>query len=1820
MSSSSSSTPGWYFGWRPVCDCCCDCYETASGDRAEVAQGTVNAMNGTVNQSAGGLHGGAFNIPFGTESSYSNNGSTGGGTFGESWISHDLAGLDLSDPAEISYTEGALQTEVFVPDGSGTAWNPTYFNLSRLTLDATAGLYTMTLKDGSRRTFDSTSGRLTSLISPAGAVLDLTYATGSGDLATVSGTHDGHTVIYSYVWDGPRVSSVTQTIDAENVHRTEYSYYTGGNLRQITTSEWRSGAWVVAERKYFTYYPDEASSDNSGLLCHVLGDLDIRRMESAGLNPDTASRSQFDAFAGAKYYYDSLSRVQKVQLNGNAYEWSFEYTPSTYNGDTPNDWTSKTIVTCRGSENVETIYFNRAGSVLLRAIDEFKNATFVRTWYPVCQQFDETLRVVRLIAADAISSVNEATAELVSLHANEGLIRHRSYHAASGRLHEEWVTKGTAGTGADSALLRTTTWIESSSGSGVWVPETVTEYRDGVTPSGLIVTSFAYTWSGFRMTSRTTSVPVVSTDENGTDLTYTIAELFDSSGWLSQRTDESGVVTTFEHDYVTGSLKKKTIAPSSLNLITDYALDDEGRVILEKGPVHSIDLNGAFTPIRRCVWTYYRDPEKQRISFPGYIVLSSAGAELTSHCVGPVTIERGFVASGSSTGDGYADTLTAVWEYASLPLPDTVYPQADWRQWQRRHFTAGGVMDAELLYHLITDSGSGTVDTHFALTAYAHDAEARVYQVTTPGGTIQKTVFNALGLAVELYTGTTTGNLFLTTLNTYGHPAALLTGRTVFVDGNTDNDRVWGANYDWRHRTFTSGVYVKLGDATTLTHLITEHYYDNRDLPIETREYDGTAATQIAQNITRFDARGRTYRTETFRVVPGESSAPTDFLYDDTWYDPAGRVLASRPAGSETFQMMGYDDAGRATHSYTGYSTLGLPSSGAPHPAPVLSTSVIMEQTDLGLDAAGNVILTTQRQRYDDATGNNVLQNSTTQPKARVSYIAAYPDALGRTQATVNAGTNANAAWTRPFTIPAGTDILLVNTTAYNPAGEPFLTTDPMGAQVSRTWDAAGRLTREIHIRVPGQTVPAIDRQTDYVYNSDGNLTKLIARNNTASGLVDQITEWVYGVTTAGGSILNSNLLVAKKIYPDSTGGSDVVTYTYNGASQVLTMKDQAGLVHTYSYDQLGRQTQDAVTAWGSSAADRSIEKLKTAYNSRGLVVTAGSYGTATAAVNEVTFGYNGWRQVTSETQAAGGVSKAVGYGYAPGTAGTNTIRRTSMTYPSGQVMNYQYAGTHGGQLSRVSKLQDGSTDMVGYTWLGLGTPVDVNYPVPACHYTFGTSASHYDGLDRFGRPVVCKWLKGSDALVEAKYGYDRSSNRQWRFDAAAHAASVTTEDQWYNYDGLYEIRSFQRGALTGTYPNFSGINPVSENQNWNYDAMRNWRGFTSGALSQTREFNKVNEITSITGPAGVVTPQYDPTGNMTTMPAVENWTTAQTLTWDAWNRLVKVSTGSTTIAEYTYDALFRRISKKAVWNGSTPLRRFYYTDQWQIAEEYLDADTSLKTRYWYGIRDLNDIARGQFYDGSTLLHDYYALRETMNVVALMESADQSIAARFRYDAFGNSVEMGASWNLPTNPVFWPLLFHAHYRDYETRLYEMRFRYYHPGLGVWLSRDPVYQNGEILNFTKNNPVNAIDILGLVERTVSAGGTWFKITSRVEIKCDGTVTLITAYPAGAVDNISLILGGWELSIETPRVADAKILEKGDCVPAWPPPCSYPVKVQFKIRYTAVVKATLGFKVGPLEGGYVKTDRIPNMEDTYTETVYCRCCCVTFNPYPDVEPLK
>ena len=121
-----------------------------------------------------------------------------------------------------------------------------------------------------------------------------------------------------------------------------------------------------------------------------------------------------------------------------------------------------------------------------------------------------------------------------------------------------------------------------------------------------------------------------------------------------------------------------------------------------------------------------------------------------------------------------------------------------------------------------------------------------------------------------------------------------------------------------------------------------------------------------------------------------------------------------------------------------------------------------MEQAETTYDAGSHVIQVTSRQRYHNAAAAQLgpLQNPSATPNARVTYVAQYPDPIGRLSVTASYGTNGGTGLTRPATAPARSDSILVSSVVYDSAGNTLQTTDPAGMAIRFEYDAAGRKTK----------------------------------------------------------------------------------------------------------------------------------------------------------------------------------------------------------------------------------------------------------------------------------------------------------------------------------------------------------------------------------------------------------------------------------------------------------------------------------------------------------------------------------------------------------------------------------------------------------------------------------------------------------------------------------------------------------------------------------------------------------------------------------------
>jgi RHS repeat-associated protein len=355
-----------------------------------------------------------------------------------------------------------------------------------------------------------------------------------------------------------------------------------------------------------------------------------------------------------------------------------------------------------------------------------------------------------------------------------------------------------------------------------------------------------------------------------------------------------------------------------------------------------------------------------------------------------------------------------------------------------------------------------------------------------------------------------------------------------------------------------------------------------------------------------------------------------------------------------------------------------------------------------------------------------------------------------------------------------------------------------------------------------------------------------------------------------------------------------------------------------------------------------------------------------------------------------------------------------------------------------------------------------------------GDGGDQYTGLDRFGRVIDQRWIKDSsgDDLERVEYGFDRASNRVWRDNTVADALTAK-QDEFYTYDGLNQLLTLQRGTLNAGKTGISGT-PAWE-EDFTIDPTGNWDNYVNQVngtttLNQPRTHNAVNEVETISGSSSLMT--QNAAGNMSKAPKPTDWSSAYAMTYDAWQRLVKVKSGSTTVAIYVYDGQNRRTTKTI----GTTTRHYYYSSAWQILEERLNTTTTADRQFVWGLMALDNL----------ILRDrgserFYSLQDVFSCIAIVDTSG-TVQERYGYNAFGLSRVMDASFNVITASIYdWETRYDNYRFDSESNYYQVRNRYLHPTLGRWLTRDPIgYQAGiSLYAYVLNNSLNKVDVKGLI---------------------------------------------------------------------------------------------------------------------------------------------
>lgn len=1619
---------------------------------------------------------------------------------------------------------------------------------------------------------EALKGRLMKVIEKDGLEWNFSYDE-SQRLAAATISDQGVAATFGYTWTTSgvqRIETLTFSLGGAMLSRALYSYYTGetaqgssGDLQRVRRQRYSAatGGMVNVGDSYYTYYKSGEDHGSRGLVKYVLEAEAMRRVDEALLDPATASDVQLSTFADYYFEYDQSRRVTRESLRGGAYTHTFEYlgrgaggssssgsyssrflgsvsSSSSSSGEIPQPpfprefdvWATKTIETLPDG-NKKIAYCNGAGQVMLMV---FRDTTTQEDW---CQAYGFAGSGYTAFVADpsAVAGYDESLDELFTLRTDVGLIRHFEAGVPPtgiASVRTQLVSQGSAGV---KIKIRERQYKDQAVG-GVFVralvKDTIFQSTDGdLSPA---TTEYVLTWhaSTFQIAQRETRWPLVPSTQNGSGEIEKRFEVFDLKGRLTWIKDERGFITQNVYTVDTGALSRTiedvlidpnnppetlpagwtTPAGGGMNLGTDYESDAFGRITQALGPSHIIDLNGIATTVRRAKWTVYRDDLTERWEGRGYATGQNQAYQYS--LINPAQITKldramRIVATVNAIRNTIAGRLS----------PTDSFPQTTWVRWEDVHYDNAGRLNWRRLYVVVPSSGFGSNGTNYHQSSFDYDAMGRRIKIKSPTGTITQMVLDSRGLMRELRMGTDDGPI-----------GNMVKVADCFYEGASGKDgaltklRAYPSATSYRETAFTYDFRSRRIGLTGEESLCEARVYDNADRIVQIDRRLGNASGRLlARRTSHYDNRGQIYQ-DSFVAVDPVTGDIGNAISQLVWYDPNKRVLQLRAGTGQTLSKTIYDSLGRPSTQYVACTNNPLSYA----QANTVDGDIVLRQVDFVYDGASNVIFERVRERNDDATGQGSLLgptggNNNNVRAARVSYTVYYPDAIGRVLTKAEFGTNGGVEPSRPAVAPASSDTCLVTKISYNEHGEAFAITDPKGTVTRKEFDAAGQIIKIIDNYVSGVTTNEANRTTEFIFNGDRNLKELIYRNAVTG---DQHTKWQYGTTLADSGIATF-ALVRKKIYADTLGSGDEISFRYNRLGERDGMADQNGTVHAYGYDGLGRLIYDQTPVLGPGV-DSAVRQMTLRYNVQGYIAAVMQSASNTwpypTLSDEVTFTYNGFGQLVTEQQShdgpvVNGMTPQVTYTYANGSE--NMIRRTSMIYPNTRVVNLYYgiSGSIDWLTDRVQQIVDGGISLVHYSRRGINSTVRVQYLQPNVELTYlrqtgepvGDGGDRYSGLDRFNRITDIRWLVSdmTTAVERYQYGFDRASNRTWR--RHVNAPNTTNSnggwDEAYTYDGLYQLTDLGRGDLNSNQTGIAAIPKWQEE--FSYDPTGNWSLYQtavngSQTLNQARTHNKANEVIALNG--STLTVAYDPVGNMTQIPKMTDWNSGQSLNWDAWNRLVRISDSTGELARYRYDGTARRITKLAAGE----LRHYYYSDKWQVLEERIGDQTEAEQQFLWGQRYIDDLVLRERFgpmppppsssssssfsssdtssssesssssSGVPWPERLYVLHDQWHSVAIVR-ADGTLVERYAYTGFGQSIILAPDYSSRSTSAFdWEIRFGAYHFDHESGLYQVRYRYLHPNLGRWVSRDPIslVDGGSWLTYVSNAPANFADPKGL----------------------------------------------------------------------------------------------------------------------------------------------
>jgi YD repeat-containing protein len=1566
---------------------------------------------------------------------------------------------------------------VYDKDYTGVFWGRYANKNSKIVVTGTSPNRTLSLFDTGGKTYtflETQSFKCTKVQGLGGAEVTITY--NSGDITVLqkpSATSGSEVRKFVYT-----LSAGATRLDKIDVYeknganwdlyvKVDFTYFedvtgavegTTGDLIGVKLERLLSPASTWLERRWRMCYWTGTfnSSTNPGYpyqVRSVVGPQEVRDFEVAnpGVDIYTKTTSQLASYVDFTAEYEADKRVDKLDLKAGCgcggseglytFDWAvYAGTPSDLNS-----WAHQVLVTYPSANGGKLIVdYNKYHQVLNRVFQEVASDSSSRRWIRTYRH-DTTGRLTDSYSVKASTLYTDLT-HTVTTSLTAGMRRIFAY-ASNDSLST--VKLRDPANGNENYQLKTVFTLFVSGDRRRYVLDSTTVYPSETTAdTGGKQTSFSYTYhssDNIAPKLRTTTLPVVSSGENGSGTAVVLKDYFELDGLHTWSKDGDGYVhySGYDSNRRTLTLRVRDLNTSSppsgvpsppdtvfntssgLNLTEAWEYDSQRRPTKHEGPAFNAwdGTSIASTKTTQRWWyTKLSGGESVVVQYPhldsayfhaalSITVANHEGQSLTSALGELSAAYRDTTLSDDF--DPTQSTLAAAFHGTIVRRQDRVY--------------TGDKLTQEQVW---SDADNGSADKF--TTTHTYNSLGQREKTTSPAGTITKSGFDVLGRRKWTKLGTVDGgagdDMTLTDEVFYddeedssSNVGEGLVTRTKRYPNQGSQVRETSASYDYRGRRILT---VEPGTVKfTWT-------YDNLNRPLVSERFDNTfplAPELVSKSESIYDSLGRIYESREYEVPLGTNKYSNTL----TWRNARGLVVKIQ-SGGKRLQKIEYDGAGRTVNLTV---SLDTDETAYGDSDDLVGDTVVNEQRVV-LDPTGAVELVRHYERKPNVSGEGPLTLTT----ARAQYTASWYDKLHRQTVAVSYGANGGTDMTsRPTGSPPSSSdsSKLVTKSTYTPKSELETTTDPMGIVTRTEYFDFGEVSKLIeNYHNPAGSDPDDDRTTEYTFDSAGRHWKTTAK---ASGS-DQVTENIWGVVkNTDNSTVSSNDLLYKEKQPDTT---EVDVVAYNALGEMIWKKDSHGTEHVYEYDERGRLLHDRATVLGTGI-DGEIRRISWTYDKLDRKLKVTSYDNATVGSgtvkNEVQFEYGPYSTVTKVYEEWGGAvntstSKKVQQAWSFPTSGATGVRRTSTTYPDGLVVDDVYNSGTDATISDVLNRRSGADNQGSelyreQSFLGISRLLRRSFAGTAAVWTMDFGGA----LDTHNRPADLYTQDASQVMLNRyQYGYNLNSQITSRLDLVGNVSGSYEFNEDFQYDELGRLLKHRRGKDLDT-----GTPVIRVHECWTLDRSGNKTAYYNGTASTcgstwTGTFNGSNEFATWSG--GTVS--YDQKGHMTEKGSYD-------YTYDAWGRMVKVVWGGwLDTGIYKYNGLNQRIYAKDVNANET---RYYFDLSWRVLEERKPSDDSLIRWYVFGDQYVDDLV----VEGPTKRYHVQDIR--FNTVSRLD-ANGVVDLRFLYDGYGTPKALSADWTTwQTISREYSLFTDRGYRNDHAH-YDFRDRFHDPELGVLATR------------------------------------------------------------------------------------------------------------------------------------------------------------------------